>query len=121
MVAIDEDALVCDFAETYHIYDWRVLPAKYAATLAFGLSEDSRIKSIISENKCSLNTMLLAVIADALNLLVWMQTEDGQNNVNRPERIVDALSYNKHEQDNDIEAFLSGDDFEAARAKILGG
>lgn len=44
MIALDEGALICDMAETYHIYDMRALPAETLATLACGLREDSRIK-----------------------------------------------------------------------------
>ena len=44
MAARDEDALVCDMAETYHIFDYRALPLFLAARLACGLREDSRSK-----------------------------------------------------------------------------
>ena len=58
MVALDEDALICDFAETYHIYDYRRLPVEYAATLAYGLRENSRIRMVQSGLKVELNTLL---------------------------------------------------------------
>ena len=41
MMAADEDALACDIAETYGIYDMRALPAGRLAVLAVGLREDS--------------------------------------------------------------------------------
>lgn len=44
MIALDEGALTCDMAETYHIYDMRALPVETLAVLACGLREDSRIK-----------------------------------------------------------------------------
>ena len=44
MIRFDEDALICDLAETYHIYDYRSLPVKLVATLSAGLRDDSRIK-----------------------------------------------------------------------------
>jgi hypothetical protein len=44
MLSTDRDALICDMAETYHVYDMRALPTKTVATLACGLREDSRIK-----------------------------------------------------------------------------
>lgn len=34
MLNLSEDALICDFAETYHIYDYRSLPLRLVATLA---------------------------------------------------------------------------------------
>lgn len=35
-----------------------------------------------------MNNMLSAAAVDALNLLVWMKTEDGAKNRNRPHRVV---------------------------------
>ncbi len=34
MIAVDEDALVCDLAETYGIYDYRQLPITRVAVFA---------------------------------------------------------------------------------------
>ena len=51
MIETDESALICDFAETYHIYDYRALPVSYAATLAYGLRSDSRIRLKLGEVK----------------------------------------------------------------------
>lgn len=44
MVAEDEDALICDLAETYQIYDYRSLPLQKVAVFCAGLRENSRIK-----------------------------------------------------------------------------
>lgn len=43
MILTDEDALICDFAETYNVLDYRALPLRTAATLASGLRADARI------------------------------------------------------------------------------
>ena len=37
MIALDQNALICDFAETYGIYNYRALPVSLLATLAVGL------------------------------------------------------------------------------------
>lgn len=50
MISIDRDALLCDLAETYHIYSMRGLPARTLAVLAFGLRADSRIISIMRKS-----------------------------------------------------------------------
>ena len=42
LIASDEDALICDFAQYYHVLDWHALPLRLAATLAAGLPETSR-------------------------------------------------------------------------------
>lgn len=44
MIQTDEDALICDLAETYQIYDYRQLPAYQVAVFSYGLRDDSRIK-----------------------------------------------------------------------------
>ena len=88
MVSVDEDALICDFAEVYHIYDYRSLPVKLAATYAVGLREDSRIKIKMSGIKMPFDRYLLAGIFDKINWLCWTNTKDGSNNVNMPQRIL---------------------------------
>ena len=44
MIALDEDALICDFAEFYHIYNYYDYPVEYVAILANGLRDNSRIR-----------------------------------------------------------------------------
>ena len=70
MIVLDEDALSCDFAETYHIHNYRALPASLAATLAVGLRDDSRIKMKLSDRKASVETILLAGIMDRLSVIL---------------------------------------------------
>lgn len=119
MVAADEDALQCDFAEFYHVFNWRALPVRFAATLAFGLPDCSRTKLRLSGFELPINTMLIASAVDALNLLCWMQSEDGRSGTNRPKSVLDAIT--RKETGNDECGFESGEAFEAARAKILEG
>ena len=40
MLATDEDALLCDFAETYGVYDLEALPVEKLAVLSFGRFPD---------------------------------------------------------------------------------
>lgn len=70
MIATDEQALICDLAETYHIYDYRSLPASLVATFSFGLRDDSRIKQKLAGVKTSDTNILLAIIADRLGGLI---------------------------------------------------
>ena len=42
MIGHDEDALICDMAETYHIYRFDDFDAGYIATLAAGLRDNAR-------------------------------------------------------------------------------
>lgn len=118
MVAADEDALICDFAETYHILNWRGLPARYAAVLACGLRETSRIKMVMNRQKITTEMMLNAAKVDALNKLVWFQTEDGAKGRNRPPSMMNLLMGLKDDGDN-VEGFDTVDAFEARRKAIL--
>ena len=43
MIATDEDSLICDLAQYYHVFDYRSMTVESVATLAAGLPEDSRI------------------------------------------------------------------------------
>lgn len=77
MISLDEDALVCDLAETYQIYDYKQLPLNQVAVFAYGLRDDSRIKQMMSDQIVPLETTLLASIVDRLSLSLWLQTKDG--------------------------------------------
>ena len=121
MIALDEDALVCDLAETYQIYDYKQLPLNQVAVFAYGLRDDSRIKQMMSDQIVPLETTLLASIVDRLSLSLWLQTKDGQKGVNRPASIADQLiKRNKSENDGkDYLVFESGEDFENYRKALL--
>ena len=121
MISLDEDALVCDLAETYHIYDYKQLPLNQVAVFAYGLRDDSRIKQIMSNQIVPLETTLLASIVDRLSLSLWLQTKDGQKGVNRPASIADQLiKRDKSENDEkDYLVFESGEDFENYRKALL--
>ena len=110
---------MCDFAETYHIADYRALPARVAAALAVGLREDSRTKMRLAGARQSLDTRLRAAMLDDLNLLVWSQTKDGQRGRNRPESVLHMLEGRTKQNATPVRAFASAEAFEDARRKLL--
>lgn len=116
MLARSEDALICDFAETYHVYDWRALPIRTAATLACGLRDNSRIKMLISGTRYKTDTMLLAGIADRLSILAWQRTKDGQRGRNKPRMLIDEMT--KKKQRENI-SYSTPEEYLAAREKIV--
>ena len=63
--------------------------------------------------------MLLAVIADSVQTLAWMQSEDGANGRNRPKSIFNMITGSKEE--TDIDVFDSPEAFMAERERILSG
>jgi len=119
MARCDEGALICDMAETYHIFNWRALPGRLAATLAAGLRDNSRIKTIMSGSKIPLETVLQANIADCLRILVWRQTEDGIKGRNAPALFTETLSGDSVATQN--EGFSSSEGFMAWRKTMIGG
>jgi len=118
MISTDNDALICDFAETYHILDFRQLPPMLSATLAVGLSENSRIKLKMSKQDVRMDSLLLAFIADRLSFLCWAKTKDGAKGTNKPKYILDAIR--KADSPSRVVSFNSVESFEKARKKILG-
>lgn len=119
MVIADEEALICDFAETYGIYDYRKLPLKTAAILASGLRDNSRIKIKMSGLNAAPEVILNAAIADRTGMLVWMQSKDGAKNRNRPTSILDKI-LNPEKKKEDVTAFATGQDFEDEWNRLLG-
>ena len=120
MIKVDEDALICDLAETYQIYDYRQLPPKMVAVFSYGLKEDSRIKMKLSGQTVPSDTLLLASMVDKLNTLVWFKTKDGQKGKNMPPSIVSILTgQEKSDVNKDMVVFNSGEDFINRRKMLL--
>lgn len=121
MIATDEDALVCDLAETYQVFDYKSMPARFVATLAAGLRENSRIKMKMAGMACTSETLLLAMAVDRLSLLFWAKTEDGQKNRNKPESICAHIMGAKQKTESDIVTFENAEDFESTRKQLMNG
>ena len=122
MVGLDEEALICDFAEAYHVYDWRQLPVKTAATLAMGLRPTSRIMQKLSGAPAPPDTLLLAMAVDVLRVLAWQRTKDGAHGRNFPKSVLQALL--GADSGGKIETgpgFGSAEDFNAWRARMMEG
>ena len=101
MIAVDENALICDFAETYNIYDYRSLPVKLAATYSAGLRENSRIK--------------MKLRGDALAMLGWIG--DGE-----PPSMLKAMYGELPEAPTatkEIKSFDTPEDYERARKEMI--
>ena len=120
MICADREALACDLAETYGIFDLRALPVSTLATLAVGLREDSRIKRKLLGNQITITEMLLAAVFDKLSILAWLWSKDGQTGDNRPESLLSAILGEKTESSGAAQAFETGEEFEAEWRSITG-
>ncbi len=113
MYRLDHEALICDMAETYHIYDLRALPLRKVAVLAVGLRENSRIKTKINGYKVPIDYLFSAMIVDRLSLLWWAKTADGAKNKNRPAMLSEALFGSRKDKDETL-VFDSPEEFQKA-------
>ena len=118
MLQCDRDALLCDFAETYHIYSFEGLPVRTLAALASGLRDDSRIKMQLSGAKISMRDAVAVATLDRLTWLAWAKSEDGKHGRNRPKSLLSILM--GEEKEDEIEAFQEAEDFEDAWEEITG-
>ena len=116
MISVNRDALLCDLAETYGIYDFRTLPATTLAAFAVGLRDNSRIKMQLAGSKLMPRDMLLAAMVDRLSMLLWMLSADGKTGENRPKSVLSILL--GEETEKSVVSFESGDDFDAAWNRI---
>lgn len=110
---------MCDFAEVYHLYDYKALPLRTAAALCAGLGADSRIMRKLTGSSTDPKTTLLAIIADRLGLLIWQNTADGQHGRNRPKSIYAALT--GQEPDTNVQGYDTPEAFEAALQALREG
>ena len=117
LLNVCEDAIVCDMAETYGIYNIKGLPVQKLATLVLGLRDNSRTKLMISGTKADAQTILLASILDAVALLVWFGSKDGQNGVNRPKSVLNVIM--GREDQGQYKTFATVEDFERYRREII--
>ena len=121
MIATDEDALICDLAETYNIYDYRRLPVLTVAVFSLGLRQNSRIKMIMSGNRITLEESLLACAVDILIILAWQKTKDGSKGTNVPQSILGKLlGIDERKSESDTQTFSSGEEFLRERNRLLG-
>lgn len=115
MSAGGEAELICDFAEYYHVLNWRGLPLSLAATLAAGLPRDSRSKRRLRGDVFSMDTLLLARIVDGVNLILWRYSKEGTD---KPESILEAL-LGSSETKPKPRVFRSGAEFMRAYEQVV--
>lgn len=119
MIATDEDSLICDLAQYYHVFDYRFMTVESVATLAAGLPEDSRIMRKLYNQNISKSELMLAAIYDDLNFYLYSMASNAKHGINRPASIVEKW-LNITEQKENM-AFDSVNSYEKAKQRILGG
>jgi len=116
MIAADEDALICDMAEIYGVFDWKALPLQTAATLAAGLGPGSRCEGARLGLRVPVRDYLTALCADRLALVLrFLQ------GVEAPRLLSDEMIRKKAEPSGEAGAFRTPEEFEAWRSAQFGG
>lgn len=116
MIREDEDALTCDMAQVYGVWDWRALPLSTATALAWGLPDDARVKRRAAGADAVSDNLLLALLTDEIRALRWMLSKDGEP----PESIVLKLTGQGSEKERKTASFDTPEEFMAARRRALG-
>ncbi len=116
MLGADRDALLCDLAETYHIYDLKALPVLTLAALSFGLREDSRIKMKLAGLTYIPPVFLLASTCDNIALLrynLFASENDGL-----PTLYMDRI-LGKEQPERETEGYQTAEECQAALDKYI--
>lgn len=118
MIAMDKNALICDLAETYNIYDYKRVPGRLLGILAAGLGENTRIGKKINGVRGTVTEVLLAQILDGVRWLCWAQTEDGRKGRHQPKSVASEFFVS---EDKEKTKTVTIDSFEKIREKIMEG
>ena len=122
MRAVCEDALICDFAQYYHIYDLSGLKLHTAAVLACGLPPESRTIQKLTGQNIRTDQILYAAILDTLKNIEYLYVKRNFKGKHKaPESVLKKLTGSNRESEKNIKAFRSGEDFERERERILKG
>ena len=121
MLRIDQDALICDLAETYGVYDYKALPVPLLATLAAGLRDNSRSKMKLSERKATRMETLLAAAVDRLSNIAWLLSFVCPHEGEPPKSVLRAiLGESEPEKADAAIVFDSPEDYEREWERITG-
>lgn len=78
---------------------------------------DSRTKLKLSGRRYPTDTLMLAAMLDALNLLVWQNTKDAQKGKGKPKSVYEAMTQTPPKEA--VQSFADAESFEAYRQRIL--
>lgn len=114
MIARNKNALICDLAETYQIYDYRSLPAFTVAALSAGLRENSRIKTTMRGGEAMPQEYILALLYDLL--VNAFGGKDAESLLD----LLDGKAKKQEKQEKKAKAYDSEEEYEQARRKAIG-
>lgn len=117
-LAIYRDEIVCDLAETYHVFDIAALPVLTVAQLVFGLRADSRVKMKMSNARYTDDQLVQAMICDHLAWLCWTKTKSAERGRNAPKSLYKLMAGIDEQTKKECVAFDTPEDFKDAWNRI---
>lgn len=121
MRVVHPDALICDFAQFYHVYDINSLDVRTAAILMSGLPKESRLVRELTGNKPDQETLLMASILDtARNIEYAVFQSHSKKKLKRPQSVVKKLLgiEDGEKRQNDVQGFGTAEEFNAVWNRI---
>lgn len=116
MVKNYPDELECDMAQYYGIHDYKNFKLGHISILACGLPEQSRIVKKLLDKPYGTDTYLLAHIVDRLSLIWWSKTKDAEDDINRPEMMINLLNHISEPKEYES---MTIEEYEKTRAEIM--
>lgn len=104
--------MICDFAETYHVLNYRELSPLLVATLLIGLRDNSRVKMYLADTKLTIDQMILSIVADNLQFISWTKTKDAKHGRYNGKSILKTLNGDNEIGKEDLISFATIEDFE---------
>ncbi|MBQ9031867.1 MAG: hypothetical protein IJ106_10510 [Parasporobacterium sp.] len=118
MRASDEDALICDFAQYYHIYDLEQVGVRKAAILACGLPEESRTMKRLSGNKLSGERVILVSMLDTIRSIEFaVYQSHSKKKIKKPKPLLKKMMDGGEKKE--LLGYGTAQEFEEARKKFL--
>lgn len=120
MRVVCHDALTCDFAQYYHLYDLEAIPLTQGAILACGLPPESRTMRKLTNTQYTAEQAVLMGILDSIRSFEYAYVcSHSKKKPQKPRSVFDVASGT--EEVSELTAFDSAEDFEVARQKIIQG
>ena len=123
MLDLDEEALICDLAETYGIYDYKSMPLRLISTLASGLRADSRIMLRISKDPepRDVEVTILGAIADRLASISYILLKAMKADPEVPVPIIKAiLEMDKKQSNEEVLKFNTSEELDRELKRLRG-
>lgn len=111
--------MICDLAETYHIYNYEQLPVEKVAVFVCGLREKARVWQKFGQH--DFDRELLTLIYDKINWIAWTKTESAHNGQAPPDLLFPKLFPDIKKNNDDTVGFKSAEDFNKEWEKIANG